>query len=313
MFRRPALTLGLCAALAAPGSAMGDTTIATDTHADQVTALDGTVVWVSGEFGSQVLMRRTSTGAERVPGTPAAQAYRTVDLGRDRSGNLVLTYRRCATTTACVAYRDDLAGTRRRIKAPAVSRCLPTTAPALWRDRSATGMSCTTAGGRHDAKRSGIYVRTGTGTPRRIALPRDAERHGATMIEAVDLRGTRVAGIAADIYEYAFSADVSGRAPRHFLAAASEGESSASASGVVLGTGGTVWSLVTAEHTGDPNQAIVYRQAGACLDYERLPNSGPEVQGFRATDVAVDGRTVYLAVPGTGIVRHDYVAEKPCA
>ena len=46
-----------------------------------------------------------------------------------------------------------------------------------------------------------------------------------------------------------------------------------------------------AEHVGDPNQAIIFRQAGACLEYERLANPpGPDQEsGFRATALAVDG------------------------
>ncbi|MDQ3850458.1 MAG: hypothetical protein M3296_07585, partial [Actinomycetota bacterium] len=81
----------LVAALAAPGAA-ADTAVAPDPAARQLTALDGTLVWVSGPPNSQVLMQRTAAGIAPVPGAPPARFYRSIDLGRDRSGALVLTY-----------------------------------------------------------------------------------------------------------------------------------------------------------------------------------------------------------------------------
>ncbi len=313
MFRRVILTTALCAALAAPASAAAaDETVAADPRASQVTALRGTLVWVSGAPGAQTLMRRTGTTVERVPGAPVAPLYRSVDLGLDRSGELVLTYRRCRTAASCSTLADDLAGTRRSIRAPRVARCVASTAPAVWRGRSVFGMACRTPSGGFDAARSGLYVQSGSGTPRRLPLPREARRHGSTDITAVDLRGTRAAAIAADIYHYAFSVETSGRSPRAFLAAASEGETSAAALGLALGSGGSLWALATSEHAGDPNEAIVYRQRGACVQFERLANASPQELGFRALDVAVDGATAYLAVPGTGIVRHDFTPAHAC-
>jgi hypothetical protein len=157
-------------------------------------------------------------------------------------------------------------------------------------------------------------VKTTTGAPRRLPLPADAVRFGADFVKAVDLRGTRVAAVAADIYEYAFSQTVAGRERRSFLAAASEGESDAHARGVSLGAGGTLWTLVDAEHVGDPNRAIIFRQAGSCLEYETLVTpQGPDHEtAFRATGMAVDGETLYLVVPGTGIVTHSFVPQRPC-
>src|SRR4051812_37670019 len=89
------------AALAPAGTSAADTTIAADPAADEVSALDGKVVWVSGKSGHQVL--------KGVQGPPEAKAYRSVDLGRDARGKLVLTYLRCRTFSHCTAFRDDLA------------------------------------------------------------------------------------------------------------------------------------------------------------------------------------------------------------
>ena len=117
-------------------------------------------------------------------------------------------------------------------------------------------------------------------------------RFGADELTAVDLRGTRVAAITTDIYEYAFSQTVTGRDRRSFLAAASEGESDAHARGVSLGTGGTLWTLTDALHVGDPNQAIVFRQAAAgdCLQIERLVNAARARPGDRLPRHLAGGR-----------------------
>jgi hypothetical protein len=306
--------LAVLAAGVAPQAARADSTVAPDPVAQSVAALDGTVVWVSGSFGSQVLMRRTAAGVSRVPGAPPARAYRSIDLGLDGRGGLVLTYLRCETASRCVARRDDLEGARRSVPGLALPRCSLSTAPALWRTRAAYGLECR-RGRIFDARRSGLYVKTGNGAPRRLPLPADAVRFGANLVKAVDLRGTRVGAVAAEIYEYAFSETVTGRERRSFLAAASEGDSDAHSRGVSLGAGGTLWTLVDSQHVGDPNQAIIFRLAGSCLEHEALANpAGPDQEsGFRATGIAVDGGTLYLVVPGAGIVTHAFAPQRPCA
>ncbi len=44
------------------------------------------------------------------------------------------------------------------------------------------------------------------------------------------------------------------------------------------------------------------------MQRERLI-SAPDAESFLATDVAVDGATLYLLVPGTGIVTHTFTAD----
>lgn len=303
-------------ALAAPAASAADTTIATDPTAHQVAALDGTVVWASGSFPNETLMQHTAAGTSPVQGAPR-RSYTSIDLGHDAQGRLRLTYLRCTGTRSCLAFSDDLQGHRTVLRGLALPRCALTTAPSVWRTRTAYGLACTEGSGSKrtaDPKRSGLYVRTGSGTPRRLPLPADAVKFGIDEITWADLRGTSVAAVAADIYEYAFTQTVGGSGRRSFLAAASEGESDEHVGGLALGSGSVMWALVDSEHTGDPNQAIIHRLTGNCLDSERLVNpAGPdEESSFRAVGLAVDRRTLYLAVPGTGIVSHPFTPEGTC-
>ena len=146
----------------------------------------------------------------------------------------------------------------------------------------------------------------------RLPLPKDAVKFGiTTCIESVDLRGTRVAAVVADIYEYSFSQTTSGKDLRSFFAAGSEGDSDASARGLAIQSSSTWWTLTNASHAGDPNETIITRQFNDCSQRERIV-SAPDAE-FPATDVAVDGPTLYLLVPGTGIVTHVLAADVPIA
>ena len=310
MARRLFPTL-LAAALAVPSAAAAaDTTVAADPNARQVTALDGTIVWVSDTADDrQVLMQSTAAGVARVAGAPAVRSYRTIDLGHDRDGELVLTYQRC-DTRHCVSYRDDLGGHRSIFRGMAIRNCSLSTAPSLWGRRAAYGLACH-KGRTADPKRSGLYVRTGAGTPRHLPRPRDVAKFGITDVSSVDLGAKRVAAIFADIYSYAVSETIAGKAIRSFLAGASEGESDAHVPGLALTPSGALWALAEASHTGDPNETLIYRLAGGCHAYENLM-SEPDVEGYRATDLAVDRGTLYLVVPGTGIVSHPFTPARPC-
>jgi hypothetical protein len=278
-------------ALLAPATASAaDTTVNPDPLADQVTALDGKVVWVSGASGHQVLKGLASPPAE-------AKAYRTIDLGRDANGKLVLTYFRCKTFAHCTAYRDDLNGHRKAFKGLAPRGCALSTAPAVWGKHLAYGLGCRKAG------RSGLYV-----DGRHLPLPKDAKKFGADEITSVDLRGNRVAAVAEDIYGYAFAQTIAGKQRRSYFVSASEGDSDEHTRGLALGTGGALWSLVDAEHAGDPNQAVIYKGTGSCLQHESLTTpAGPDQEStYQAIDLAVDATTLYLVVPGTGVVTHDF-------
>jgi len=309
-----ALSLAIMASASASAAA-ADTLVAPDPEAGQVAALDGTVVWVSGAFPSQTLFRHSAaTGTTPVKNAVAGRVYRSIDLGHDASGQLVLTYVRCRGTGECRVFRDDLNGRATTINGLVPKRCELSGVPAIWGNRVAYGLGCyrVSKGQRvADGRRSGFYVRNGSKSPRRLALPKDAIKFGADEIARVDLRATRAAAVAADIYEYVFSQSVGGRGISSFLAVTSEGESTGHVRGLALGAGGVTWSLAQAEHSDDPKQSIIGRMLGDCLQIERLASAGPGAD-FRAGGLAVDGDKVFLSVPGTGIVRHDFVPERAC-
>jgi hypothetical protein len=295
------------AALALPATASAaDAIVVPDPAAQQLTALDGTIVWVSGAFGHQRLMQRTADGVVApVRGTREARSYRSVDLGHDSDGALRLTYLRCDAGSPCQALWNDLDGRRATFRKLALPKCAVGTAPSWWRTRLAYGLDC--SGSAANRRRTGLYVKTGSRPPKRLPLPRDAVRFGVDRIESADLRGTRVAAVAADIYEYAFSERVDGTGIASFLAAASEGDSDESARGLALGSGGTLWTLTDAEHAGDPKEAVIFRLAGGCRRRERM--ASPPDADFAATDLTVDGTTPYLIVPGAGIVTHEFAPD----
>ena len=304
--------LAALTALLLPAAAPAQTVVAADPAARQLTALAGSVVWSSAVEEGEVLMRRDEQGrVARVPGAPVARAYRSLDLGLGDDGALVLTYLRCATFTRCVPYLDDLRGTRRRIRGLARGGCRLTTAPAMWRSTQVYGRLCS-RGKRFDSRRSGLYVQTKRAAPRRLPLPAAARRSGSDTITAVDLRGNVAAAIAADVYEHAFTVTTAGRPRTSVLAAASEGDGNGDAPGLAIGRGGALWALATSEHAGDPNQATILRMTGKCLEFERLANASDRETGFRAVDAAVDGGTLYLVAPGTGITTHAFAPERPC-
>ena len=307
---RVALTSLLAAAcLALPASASAqDALVAPDPAAQQITALDGTIVWVSGPFGSQRLMQRTPDGTiAPVKGAPLARSYRSIDLGKDRDGRLLLTYLRCDTSSSCKSLWNDLDGRRATYRKLTLPGCTIGTAVSQWRARVAYGLFCT--GSAADRRRTGLYTKNGSRPIVRLPRPRDAVRFGVRSIESVDLRGERVAAIAADVYEYSFSQTVGARDMRSFLAAASEGESDASARGLAIQSASTHWTLTTSTHSGGPGEALLFRRRGDCLQRERIISPPSATQDFEAIDVAVDGATLYLVRPGRGIVRHTFTPD----
>src|SRR4051794_6240446 len=170
-----AAVLALAPAAAARAA---DTTVVADPAAEQVAALGGTLVWVSGKFGSQTLMQRLGDGsAAQVPGTPTARSYPSIDLGRNVEGDVVLTYLQCRTPSHCTALRDDLGGHHHGIHRP--RGCQWATVPAIWRARTAYGLAC------RRSVRSGLFVKKVGSPARRLRRPKDAVKFGSDFISAV--------------------------------------------------------------------------------------------------------------------------------
>jgi hypothetical protein len=306
-YRLTLLIAAACLALPAAASAQ-DTLVAPDPAATQMTALDGTIVWVSGAFGSQRLWQRTPAGTiAPVKGAPQSRSYRSIDLGKDSDGKLRLTYLRCDTSASCKSLWDDLDGRRATFRNLEPAKCKISTAVSQWRTRLAYGLLCT--GSAANRKLTGLYTKNGSRKPVRLPRPPAAVKFGVKTIESVDLRGTRVAAVAADIFEYSFSETVGGSDMRSFLAAASEGDSDESARGLAIQSAATHWTLTDASHAGDPNQAVISRQTGTCLQRERLVSPAGAAQEFEAIDLAADGAALYLIRPGTGIVAHTFTPD----
>ena len=254
-------------------------------------------------------MQRTPDGTVSVVrGTREARSYRSIDLGHDQDGALRLTYLRCDgnANSTCKALWNDLDGRRATFRNLAIAHCTVGTAPSWWRTRIAYGLDCT--GSAADRRLTGLYVKTGSHKPVRLPRPPDAVKFGVTHIASVDLRGTRVAATATDIFEYSFSETTAGTGIRSFLAAASEGDSDEHARGLAIQSSATHWTLTDASHAGDPDDAIIFRQTGDCLQLQRLTSAG-ENGSFLATDVAADGDDLYLLVPGVGIVAHTFTPD----
>ena len=319
MLKRTLLScLTLAALAAAPAVAQADTVVVPGAEANQMTALDGNLVWSSGKFPNQTLTQRKPDGTVApVPGAPTA-TYRSIDLGHNASGDLVLTYLRCEGTKNCKAISDDLEGKRTTYKKLVPKRCELTAAPSRWDERVAYGLACDKLRGKpnvHDRTRSGVFVRKGSAAPKRLNLPKDARKFGVDFVRFVDLRATTVGAAVTDIYSYAFSQTVNGSNLRSDFVAASEGDSDEHVTGSSLGTKGALWTLVDASHAGDPNEARISRLGrDGCEQLERLINPpGPNAEnGYLADALAVDGSTLYLDVPGVGIITHDFTPATAC-
>jgi hypothetical protein len=75
-----ALLAVLAAASTAPAPGAAATVVA-DPAAQAVTALDGTLVWISGAVGSQTLMRHDAAGDRPVNGAPRTYTGRSTSAG----------------------------------------------------------------------------------------------------------------------------------------------------------------------------------------------------------------------------------------
>ena len=249
--------------------------------APRMTALDGVVVWITGSGVSSKLMQRTAGGiVRRVAGAPAG-SYRSIDLGNDAIGRLVLTYLRCAATR-CKAWSDDLHGHRSQFMHLAPRRCELTAAPAVWRDRVAYGLSCSKLHGKAgvpDVGRSGLFVRKGNGAAKHAGLTartQKDERRADTGLW-VDLRGTHVAGSTAGAgFLGAYTQRLDGKNLRFAGYPRTQGVGHLSLQGLSLGDRGLLWTLYNHYQDGD-RETIVNRVGLSCEDpgsddYQLLTN-----------------------------------------
>lgn len=305
--------LTLATLAAAPAPVLADTVIAPGVKTDELAALDGTVVWISGESPNLTLMRRSPDGVIAPVKAAPTGAYASMDLGRSSAGRLVLTYQRCGrASTACRHYSDDLAGHHVAFKRLAPKGCKEGR-PARWGSRTAYELTCSGRGSR----RSGLFVRTGGGAPTRLSLPKGVSRNNPY---DVDLRGARVSARASinapsggDEQDVLFSQTVNARSLRSLDVITSEGLSTSVVERPQLGAGGALWTLVKTEFDADPPKATLERlSADGCPSEETLPAS-PVGDDFGADKMAVDGDTIYLYVPGTGIVSHEFAPDVPCS
>ena len=303
------LPILLAAALLVPAAAHAETVVA-DPDARQVTALGGTIVWVSGDSPARLMLRSTDGSVSPIA---QATALRNPDLGRDAQNRLVLTYARCSTLTKCVYVREDFERGRRTLRL-APRNCALSSTPAVWRSSVAYGLACfKRVNGRRaaDNARSGLYLKKGTRKAVRFAAPRSARRAGALSIEDVDLRGAQIAAIYADVYAFAVVQSTTGSLRRTRRVAVSEGDGDQRAAGVVIGTGDVrLWALTRSFHAEHPAQTIIQRITKTCDGYQTL--TGTSQEDHPLTDLAADGDALYAVDPGAGIVTHAYAKTAGC-
>ena len=317
MFTRSLISCLTVAALAAvPAAASAsDPVLGSAVGPQHLTALDGTVVKVEGSGTSAQLIQRAPDGSVApVAGAPHGD-YRAIDLGHDATGALMITYIRCDGAGHCRAFSDDLHGRRVTFKHLTPKRCELTTAPARWGSRVAYGLSCSKLHGPphvYDAGRSGLFVRSGAGAPKKLRAP----KRGYAYANWADLRGTTVGAIAAGNQSIAYSQRVDGSRLRRMQITDNQGETDDySIDGMELGGGGALWTLVTdSEEEGDMvTQELSSLGASAC-DMQVIPivtdpnTHQPDLAGDA---LAVDGDTVYLT-RGAAILTHAFQRTGGC-
>jgi hypothetical protein len=213
--------------------------------------------------------------------------------------------------------RDDLAAHRSAVKNLRLKNCELSTAPAIWGSRMAYGQACfARKNGRKvaDNARTGLYVKTGSGKPKRLKTPKAASKAGAYDVSSVDLRGKNVAAIYEDISQIAVLERVTGATPVAFRTGGSEGDTDQRTTGLALAGTTRLFALTQSSHPDDPLQTVLHRQTSACRDYQTLTataGSRGDAQ-YPAIDIAADGNAVYLVDPEVGIVTHTYTPSVGC-
>lgn len=300
------------AALAAPTAADAETIVA-DPEAQQVATLGGTIVWVSGEAPGQKLMQRAPDGTISAVNAPEAAHYRNLDLGRDSDGKILATYARCTTPADCVHLWDDLDGRRASFRHLPFRDCALSTTPARWRDRVVFGLGCTKRGnGRRvvDAARSGLYYRKGTGKRIRLTAPKRV-RSANYVVDAVDIRGTNVAALYADIDAYAVLRGVRRGSPATAMrTGSSEGDTDQRTIALSMAATTTVFALTQSFYGGDPAQSILHRQTANCDDHQVL--TGTSESQPPLLDITAEGTSEYVVRPGAGIETYEYKPDVGC-
>ena len=308
-------TLFLATALLAPAAASADT-VAPDPEARQVTALGGTIVWTSGQQPAK-LMHRAPDGT--VTQIAQAEVIRNPDLGRDAKNRLVLSYSRCTSFTECVYVREDFERGRTKLKL-APKNCAVSSTPAVWKSAVAYGLGCfKRVDGKKvsDAKRSGLYLQKAGKKPIRFEPPRDAKRSGSLEIRDVDLRGSQIAAVYADISEYAIVQSTTGSLRYSERVASTEGDGEQTAHGVTIGTGDDrLWVMTRSSYAGSPALSVIQRFGkGNCSDHQTLkaPEGSNSDWDYPYIDLTADGGTLYAVDAGVGIVSHAYQPMVPCS
>ncbi len=306
-----ALTLAAVAATPAT-AATNEPFVAPNSGGQSLTALDGTLVWVTGVYPEQSLVQRTPDGVVAPVAGARTAIYRSIDLGHDDAGRLVLTYLRCSDEQRCAPYSDDLAGHRVSYRRLVPKRCKITSVPARWGSRVAYGLRCDKLHGdphRYDGSRSGLFARKGAGAARRLRLPKDADQ----FVPYVDLRGTTV-GAVATTYANAFTQTVNGTHLRSARVADAAATSNGSITGMALGNSGRLWTVYNDIGLGSgPGLALISRLGNtSCVDSQRVPTLNSFGNRVSATAMAVDGDTLYLATLDGGIVTQRFAPTSVC-
>ncbi|MEA2418781.1 MAG: hypothetical protein QOE60_987 [Thermoleophilaceae bacterium] len=315
MNRRTLISLVVGAALAAgPAVAQAaDPVVVPHDWADQVTALDGTIVWAEG---SQLMKRSPSGVIAPVPGAPLT-SYSGIDLGRNAQGRVVLTYLRCTTVTKCDPYLDDLVGNTVALTGLAPRRCVLANAPSIWGSKMAYMLRCFKLKGRPgvpDATRSGLFVRIGFGAPRRLWLPDGTSRFDPNSPPRVDLRGTIVGAVVGARNKLAITQTID--ATRQRVARVATQADGQYVTGMALDGSGVLWT-VTQGYVGDgedsyaTDDVISRLGAATCADSESIPSEGSTIRAAQA--IAVDGATIYLTTTHSGIVSHVFMPTFTCS
>lgn len=316
MNNRTLISLCITAALAAgPAVAQAaDPVVVPDNGADQITALDGTIVWSNGSR----LMRRSPSGTiAPVPGAPLT-SHRGIDLGRNAEGDVVLTYLRCTTVTRCDPYVDDLAGNSVALKHLAPKRCVLATAPSVWASKLAYFLRCFKLRGPSnvpDAKRSGLFLRVGSGAPRRLWMPDGTTRFDLNSPPRIDLRGRTVGAVVGKRNKLAITQAIDARQQRVARVATQGNGGAQIVTGMALDSSGVLWT-VTQGWTGEGEDAhatddVISRLGSAtCADSESIPIKG---HTSFAQAIAVDGARMYLTTMDYGIVRHVFRPTFTCS